>query len=800
MQTSTKKEVVVIFHDHLDPVWARCNDRPYQYNNKLLHSYADVCDWVIDDYLDMVNEGFTFTEGQVIVWDTYLKRHPEKREVLKELLREGKLEFMRQGMSTVDSNYSPAEGILRNHLLAEPFYKELCPEDYWPLKQAFLWDAFGNSANMPQILKQVGIEVAGGTKYRLCPGDWWVGIDGTKLPCIDQIFSSYNRVEDPILYVLSRHPHCPACNGKGCDECDGRGMLNLHPFHKDKVLSVLERTAAFGETKKFVMIGGEETIPDHSIIEALEELNEKYAGKINFRFGTMKEFWEYYSGYYMGESEKYQEPTEDLNPVNQGTYVAKIKCKQRAHKIDAALIQAEASFAGKHWNADTISGTPDDLQLAWKDLVFGLHHDAISGAHIDGCDDELMQILDESESIAHNYVCREVYRAPRMGKEKSHSGTCRKRLGNLELVYDLKGIRSVSKNDRDLFGTYTYQGLSYTGTQSRAVCIGELVLQDDWGDFHNTFQDGDYILLGDYNYSVSEGDQYIWWRGAREVMDPRCPKLIWDVYVTVSEDGERLNFSVDIDWDTSNKRIRAVIPVNDRNSQSSIWGIPFGHMERSFDPNKKYEMPVADHESMTTAEYDFRAICPVGDYPSDHWVRHDIDDKSGVALFNQGTPCVKWLPGCFELSLLRSPQMHGITILPHVEEMWDVRGVLDAGKHHFEFAVYPYTEPVSHSKLAQIGYRYCDAAPELPFRVEGNVVVTAFKVAESGDGFILRMYEADGEDSDIRIDFGKEVVIERVNILEQPECTICSGNTLKMEIHKFEIITLKIKNERAGVR
>ena len=97
---------------------------------------------------------------------------------------------------------------------------------------------------------------------------------------------------------------------------------------------------------------------------------------------------------------------------------------------------------------------------------------------------------------------------------------------------------------------------------------------------------------------------------------------------------------------------------------SSVWGIPFGHIERSFDPNKKYEMPVADHESMTTAEYDFRAICPVGDFPADHWAVHAIDENSGVCLFNKGTPCVKWLPGCFELSLLRSPQMEGSRSYP----------------------------------------------------------------------------------------------------------------------------------------
>lgn len=787
-----KREVIVIFHDHLDPVWARCNDRPYQYNQIVLRSYADVFDWVIQEFIKMSDEGFIFSEGQAVVWETYMKRHPEEKGKIKELVAQGNLELMRQGMSTVDSNYSPAEAIIRNHLLAEPFYQEMCGDDYWPNKQAFLWDAFGNSANMPQILKLLGIEVIGGTKYRLCPGDWWVGIDGTKLPCIDQIFSSYNRTQDPILYVLSRHPHCPDCNGRGCEKCNNKGILNAHPYKKEKVLEVLEKTAAFNQRKKFVMIGGEETIPDHSIIESIEELNKKYEGNIHFRFGTMKEFWEYYKEYYMSVKEQYTEPTEDLNPVNQGAYVAKIRCKQRAHEINSALIQAEAAFARKHWESSSYAVTPEDLTLAWKDLVFGCHHDAISGAHIDGCDDELMQILDEGESIAHNYVCRTKYRVPKVGRDTSKEEMVHKTLGKLNIVYDKKGIISVEKDGKDLFGKYKFKGLSYTGMDSRDVRIGELLLEDDWGDFHNTISSGEPILLGDYNYFVSEGMDFIWWRGAREVMDPRCPKLTWDVYLKISEDGEKLNFSVDIDWETTNKRIRAIIPVNDTNSMSSVWGIPFGHIERSFDPNKKYEMPVADHESMTTAEYDFRAICPVGDFPADHWAVHAIDENSGVCLFNKGTPCVKWLPGCFELSLLRSPQMEGITILPHVEEFWDVKGITDSGKHHFEFAVYPYTEHVGYAELAQYGYVYNDATPELPFEVTGNIVVTAFKVAEDGRGYILRFYEAEGCNNPVQILFKEKHKVQRVNLLEKPLDEQQEGNIFDLNLHPHEIVTLRI--------
>lgn len=135
--------------------------------------------------------------------------------------------------------------------------------------------------------------------------------------------------------------------------------------------------------------------------------------------------------------------------------------------------------------------------------------------------------------------------------------------------------------------------------------------------------------------------------------------------------------------------------------------------------------------------------------------------------------------------------MEGITILPTLKNSGMLRNH-SSGKHHFEFAVYPYTEHVGYAELAQYGYVYNDATPELPFEVTGNIVVTAFKVAEDGRGYILRFYEAEGCNNPVQILFKEKHKVQRVNLLEKPLDEQQEGNIFDLNLHPHEIVTLRI--------
>ena len=778
------KEIIIIYHNHLDPEWARCFDKPLYRNAVMLRSYADVWDCVIDRWLSMAEEGYGYTEGQYLVWRTYLERHPERKELVKKWIRDGRLEILLQGELTPETNYIPAEGLSRNYLLAKDFYQEFCGEGYEGTKLAWIWDAFGNSANMPQILKLAGAKMVGGTKYRVCRQDYWVGIDGTKLPCVDRLLRTDSRDKGgAVYYGLSRHAHCRKCKGYGCEECQGTGMVFAHNFSEDGAMELLEDAIKGTEEKEFVMIGGEEVLPNHCILDAVDKLNQKYAGNIKIRFGGLSEFWNEKKGYYEEKEREYQECTEDLNPVHQGCYVTRIENKQRVREVTYKLLQAEAREAERMWNS-SFQKPDEQFTQAWRDLLLNMHHDSVSGAHIDGGQEELMDYLDEAESIAEQYSLRKktkkIFRI--QGPERGNEQIQMKKLGKMEVFYERKGIVSVLKEGKDLFGTFRYQNMTFTKNSSRPIHIGELLLQCDWGDNHNAYFLGDYVTLGDYHYAVYEDETGILWRGCHEAMDPGVKRLDWEMRVEASGDGERLDFYLDVNWDTYNKRLRLAVPVAD-DTDTSIWEIPYGFIERHFSPEKI--LPFSE-------DFADIAVRSIGEFPALHWVKHEIDEEKGVVLLNKGIPSVKWTPGCFEMSLLRSPMMTGDTVLPSVDEIWDVDGVRDTGKHRFEFSVWPYTKKISNAEITKTGYQYNDALLQTPFTVEGDVVITAFKPAEDGAGCILRIQEANGSDSDMRILFDEERSVWETDLMERKTGEAFAGKQYECRLHKHQILSLYI--------
>ena len=784
-----KEEVVIIFHNHVDPVWARCFEDNAYNGQFLTRSYMDIFEWMLEEFIKLSGQGFCYSEGQVVFWEKYLERNPEKEEMIRKLVREGNLEFLLQGFLTCDTNYVPAEGIIRNYLLAQPFYKKY--GEGKPVKQAFLWDAFGSGANLPQILKQFGADRVGGTKYRPCLEDYWVGIDGSSLPCIDRRLGSCNLNEKPILYVCARHPHCPVCGGYGCESCNGRGMLNKHPFRKEEVLEVLEQCASLQGKKKFVLIGGEEVIPDECIPEAVNELNEKYRDKAEFRFGLLQEFWEEYRQEYQAVGDDHTEPGKELNPVNQGGYLTRIENKQRIRRAVYLLLQGEAAYASELFKSGEKPHAPKDMQRAWKYLLMNMHHDAVSGAHIDFAQRELMDYLKEGEKIAASYYKGGKYghifeRKSLLSKDGVHS----KKLGQLEIKFDLQGIVSVTKGQEDLFGRFIHK-LTAPRSGEEEVRIGELIIQDDIGDLYGTYLLGEYICLGKYHYCVMEEKNAIIWRGMRKTGDTSAPMLEWETRAEASNDGKRLDFTVRLNAEMSNKRVSVIIPVNDYSSDKAVYEIPFGFIERRYLTREEAEEEIRDY--YVPSQYERTAILPLGDYPALHWIHHEISPETGVAVFNKGLPCNSYMPGCFILGLMRTPQLQGVTVMPHADEMWDITGVKSPGENIFEFSIYPHWEAVSNGELTKIGYRYNDAEIKVPFCIEGNAQVSAFKVAEDEKGFILRVFETEGCDSPIRIIYEGRRCTTVTKANEEVREEKIEGSEFSYVLHKHEILSLRIE-------
>ncbi len=81
---------------------------------------------------------------------------------------------------------------------------------------------------------------------------------------------------------------------------------------------------------------------------------------------------------------------------------------------------------------------------------------------------------------------------------------------------------------------------------------------------------------------------------------------------------------------------------------------------------------------------------------------------------------------------------------------------------------------------------------------KGDLIVTALKKAENGDGYIMRFYEAVGQDTRARIHFDQPMRVTETDILERPidgQTVTVDGNSAALPVGHNRIITLRFVPE-----
>jgi alpha-mannosidase len=77
---------------------------------------------------------------------------------------------------------------------------------------------------------------------------------------------------------------------------------------------------------------------------------------------------------------------------------------------------------------------------------------------------------------------------------------------------------------------------------------------------------------------------------------------------------------------------------------------------------------------------------------------------------------------------------------------------------------------------------------------KGDLIVSALKQAEDGKGYILRFYEADGQDTQARIDFDQPMGVTETDILERPlanQTARVQGSSVTLPVGHDRIVTLR---------
>jgi alpha-mannosidase len=245
--------------------------------------------------------------------------------------------------------------------------------------------------------------------------------------------------------------------------------------------------------------------------------------------------------------------------------------------------------------------------------------------------------------------------------------------------------------------------------------------------------------------------------------------------ITLDEGSDQVDVINDIDWHETHVLLKAAFPLA-ATSDKATYEIPYGSIQR----------PTTRNNSWEQAQFEVPAL---------RWA--DLGDgQHGFSLLNESKYGYDDKDNELRISLLRSPT-------------WPDPDA-DRGRHHFSYALYPHGGDWRQALTVRHGYEYNYKLRAMQVQAHTgslpaehayitvnpqNVVLTALKKAEDGNGLIFRMYEWAGKSGSVEIHVPKGATgATLTNLMEKPEGSelAIEKETVTAPIHAYEILTVKV--------
>ncbi|MCY3020796.1 MAG: glycosyl hydrolase-related protein [Planctomycetota bacterium] len=844
-----KKPVLYILtNNHFDPTWRRCWDRRFTDSGRTFVSYAELEDYYLTDNLAIARKHseYKFEAESTVVARKYLERHPEKLKELRRLAAARRFAVTGAGENIVDSNMVLGESLVRNFLLGLLWVEETLGVR---TKLGVRNDAFGNSAQIPQVFRGCEIEWVTGFSYSPCRKEYWRGLDGSILCCANVPVIGSAR-------EAAKCRPCSRCLGKGCRACRNRGIEPTPAVFPEQLDLKRLRERGCG----LISMGYEENLPNPEVIARARQLRGKY----DVRFAVQEDFlaipWLRDMVSRVGKPPAGELCTDpELNPNNSGTWVTRIKLKQMCRQQEYELLAAEslstlAALRGAEYPRRK-------LKAAWRTLLFTMFHDAITATHVDAAYDELGELqADIATSMLKHWrrVSKVLVRPAqdRISVLNMTGGAATQPVAVLlpasaasfslrdEDGQEVQVLRSreyqrkmwvqflakdvppfgarvfsvlprrtappsvrqlrepVIENERFRIQADSHGIVSVYDKRLKCDILkpgmyrpGELVLERDTGSPWATLEP-DCSRMGLAEWTTLEGAQAapVWQRLMFRVELPYSSKAAWargwlvrgTVELTLHAGLERADCYTWLEWDSHNGRVRVAFPVPMRGKH--YYGIPYGTLER-----KPYKGEFNNWDGAN------------GDWPAINWSGVQAP-KHSVALLNKGIPSYRMEEDhkggtTMWLSLLRSPAVPTYLHEPQFYSMTAYDGMRDAGDHLFHYAITAYDKPFAASDVVNDAEGYNDGLiaapgvarlPRAPQCLSDHVRISALKMAEQGGGLIIRLWEYRGQGGEVSVRLPDGVQrVSKVNLLErQPQPLDLRGGMVRFAVRPWEIATL----------
>lgn len=362
-------QIHLISHTHWDREWYLTYE---QFRLRLVG--------LVDRLLDLLESRPDFEhfhlDGQTIVLEDYLELRPQNEGRLRTLIEEGRI-LIGPWYDMPDEFLVSGEALVRNLALGHRMSRRFGT----PMPVGYLPDLFGHIAQMPQILRNFGLDNAilwrgfGGKKAEY----WWQSPDGSR--------------------VLMMH-------------LPPEGYCNATRVHLDPAAMVERATkAAKAEAERtavgeVLLMNGVDHVEPHPVIpELARQLSDALGAPV--RHSTLPAYVDAVrSGVEKGGLATSLEVVhgelrsgEDYANLLPGVFSARMYIKQANARVQTLLEKRAEPLATFAWMLGA-RYPAEELRYAWKTLLQNHPHDSICGCSVDAVHDENMTRFARAGQVA----------------------------------------------------------------------------------------------------------------------------------------------------------------------------------------------------------------------------------------------------------------------------------------------------------------------------------------------------------------------------------------------------------------
>lgn len=805
-------DIIGVGHAHIDVAWlwtlgqtVRKCGRTFSNVLRLMEQFPD----------------YTFTQSQAQLYQYTEQYYPEIFEQIKQRVSEGRWEVIGGTWVEPDCNAIGAESLARQFLLGRSYFRKHFGEVDSPI----LWlpDTFGYSWALPQLIKQAGMKYfithkMSWNQYNQMPHQifWWQGLDGTRVLT--------HFLTTPTGWDIL--PYSTTYNGL-ISAAEIFGTWNN--FRQKETYHELITAYGYGDGG-----GG----PTREMLENVQAL-ANHPGAPRVRPGTAHEFME-----------RIENDVADSLPVwngefyleyHRGTYTSQAKNKRNNRKSEVLLHDAEflAAWAALLTDYDY---PHEKLAKAWELLCLNQFHDILPGSSIGevyvDSDKDYQVIRELGEQVREEaiYVLTATLPATTAILAANTISFGGRRIGVLEETLQ-EGIGLVDHEGKALV-TQTVEG----GTLVEIPDIAPYSLIGLRETVGNAPQAGGLLVVSQENGLIRLENEFLWIEIAsngditqiydkqaeREVLAPTAQAntlLVfedrpmnfdaWDIDIFYEDRTEKVE-GVESIQIVEQGPLRVAVEIKRRYRNSQIHQrIYLYHDSRRID----FDTWIDWHEQHTLLKVAFpvNVMSPTATFDV-QWgnVERPTHRNTSWDWARFETCAHKWADlseGNYGVALLNDCK-YGYDIRDHVMRLTLLKSATspdpkaDQGEHRMVYSLLPHVGdwradvvPAAYDLNIPLILRRVDGAVGQASRLDSLVSVSAayviietVKLAEDGNGLIVRLYENQRNRGKVKVKTGFALAAAfHCNLLEENgQAVAVEANEVEIEVTPYQIITLRL--------